>query len=439
MRIVNRSSQSIAAATEISSNRFDRASRLPSLTDAGWSLLSLNRRVFAAIDRDRIVPIFIMLAVGLRILFWAYTDRIWEDAIITLAPAKNFWEGYGLTHHIPEPRIYSFTSTISILVFLIGEPFGQAINLMRVLSLITAAGSIYFAARIMRHFGIHWLGQVVCLGYLATDHLQIFFGMAGMETQIATCIALGAIFFCLVGQPTWFGVFAGLALLARPEMLALVAIGFLYILNRHRWAVWKPAVVVLAIAGPWIAFTTLYYGSPIPQTIMVKSWLIGRPGFEQRLEYAANLWKQFAPFWEYLFVVDIPVPRFLPALVTGLTALCALLGLICVRVERLKLFVIAAVVFAFAAYLIRYTVNPYFMWYTPPFVALYFIIVAAGVSAIRRASVILACCVTAIITVAYAIPFVYALPLDRTIQKDSEVAVRTEVAKRLYQLIGETG
>ena len=124
MRIVNRSSQSIAAATEISSNRFDRASRLPSLTDAGWSLLSLNRRVFAAIDRDRIVPIFIMLAVGLRILFWAYTDRIWEDAIITLAPAKNFWEGYGLTHHIPEPRIYSFTSTISILVFLIGEPFG---------------------------------------------------------------------------------------------------------------------------------------------------------------------------------------------------------------------------------------------------------------------------------------------------------------------------
>jgi hypothetical protein len=437
MKIVNRPAHSIATATEISSNRFDRASRLPSLTDAGWSLLSLNGRVFAAIDRDRIVPIFIMLAVGLRILFWAYTDRIWEDAIITLAPAKNFWEGYGLTHHIPEPRIYSFTSTISILVFLIGEPFGQAVNLMRVLSLFTAAGSIYFAARIMRHFGIHWLGQVVCLSYLATDHLQIFFGMAGMETQIATCIALGAIFFCLVGQPTWFGVFAGLALLARPEMLALAGIGFLYVLYKHRWAVWKPAVMTPAIVGPWIAFTIFYYGSPIPQTIVVKSWLTGQPSFDQILEYIANLWKQFAPFWEYLFVVDIPVPRFLPALVTGLTALCALLGLICVRVERLKLFVIAAVVFAFTAYLIRYTVNPYFMWYTPPFVALYFIIVAAGVSAIRRASVILASCVTAIITVAYAIPFVYALPLDRTIQKDSEVAVRTEVGRQLDQLMGK--
>src|SRR3981189_3154479 len=196
MRIVNRPAQSIAAATEIASNHFERASRLPSLTDAGWNFLSLKRRVFAAIDRDRIVPIFMLLAVGLRILFWVYTDRIWEDAIITLSPARNFWEGYGLTHQIPEPRIYSFTSTISILVFLIGEPFGQAINLMRVLSLITAAGSIYFAARIMRHFGIHWLGQIVCLSYLATDHLQIFFGWVGAATQTASRFTLSAIFFC---------------------------------------------------------------------------------------------------------------------------------------------------------------------------------------------------------------------------------------------------
>ena len=77
------------------------------------------------------------------------------------------------------------------------------------------------------------------------------------------------------------------------------------------------------------------------------------------------------------------------------------------------------------------------MWYTPPFFALYFIIVAAGVSAIRRFSVILASCIAAVIAIGYAIPFVYALPLDRTIQKDSEIAVRTEVGKRLDRLMGK--
>ena len=158
-------------------------------------------------------------------------------------------------------------------------------------------------------------------------------------------------------------------------------------------------------SGPWIAFTTFYYGSPIPQTITVKSWLTGRPNFDQMLEYITNLWKQFAPFWEYVFVVDIPRPRFLPLLASSLTAICAILGMLFIRVERLKLYVIAAVVFAFVAYLIRYNVNPYFMWYTPPFVALYFIIVAAGVSTIQRVSVVLAMCVTAIIAVSYAIPF----------------------------------
>lgn len=407
------------------------------MTDAAHPASLKYRYALAAIDRDRIVPLFMFLAIGLRIIFWAYTDRVWEDAIITLSPARNFWDGYGLTHHVPEPRIYSFTSTISVLVFLIGELFGQAINFNRVLSLIASAASIYFAARIMRHFAIHWLGQLVCLSYLATDHLQIFFGMAGMETQIATCIALGAIYFCLIGRLIWFGVFAGLALLARPEMLALAAICFVYVLFKHRSAVWKPALIALAIVGPWLVFTTAYYGSPIPQTITVKNWLTGRPNLHQIVEYAANFWKQFAPFWEYVFVVDIPMPRFVPPLIVGLTAICAVLGLSFLRTERLQFLVIAAVVFTFAGYMIKFNVNPYFMWYTPPFVALYFIIVAAGVSAIRRFSVILASGIAAVIAIGYAIPFVYALPLDRTIQKDSEIAVRTEVGKRLDRLMGK--
>ena len=424
MITVNRSAPSLFART--SSPRF-----------SGEFLSRSYRHVFASILRDRITLAFVVLAVGLRILFWAYTDRIWEDAIITLSPAKNFWDGYGLTHHALEPRVYSFTSTISILVFLVGELFGQAVNLMRVLSLAAAAGSIYFAAHIMRHVGIHWLGQVVCLSYLATDHLQIFFGMAGMETQLATCVALGTIYFCIIGRLGWFGIYAGLALLARPDMLALTAICFLYVLFKHRAAAWKPIIITLAVVGPWIAFTTLYYGSPIPQTITVKSWLTGRPNLDQTLEYVSHLWKQLAPFWEYVFVVDIPVPHLIPPLVVGFTAMCAVFGLAFLRRERLKLFLIGAIVLAFAAYLIRYNVNSYFMWYTPPFVALYFILVAAGVSVIRRASVILATCIAAIIMIGYAIPFVYALPLDRTIQKDSEIAVRTEVGKQLDQLMGK--
>ena len=46
---------------------------------------------------------FVALAVIVRVVFWAFTHRVWEDALITLTVARNAWEGYGLTHHASEP------------------------------------------------------------------------------------------------------------------------------------------------------------------------------------------------------------------------------------------------------------------------------------------------------------------------------------------------
>lgn len=57
----------------------------------------------------------VVTAVLIRLAFWVYTDRIWEDALISATPARNVWEGFGLTHHASEPRVHSFTSDFTIL------------------------------------------------------------------------------------------------------------------------------------------------------------------------------------------------------------------------------------------------------------------------------------------------------------------------------------
>lgn len=374
---------------------------------------------------DGLVLVFVLVAVALRIIFWVYTDRVWEDALITLNPAKNLWAGYGLTHHALEPRVYSFTSMIAMLLSVIGEPFGQAINLIRFLSLVTAAGTIYFAAAIMRHFSMPTLAQFACLAFLAADHLQIFFGMAGMETQIATCIALATVFFCVTDRLIWFGVFAGLALLARPDMIIVDAICFVYLVLAKRWVLWKPALIAAAIIAPWITFTTLYYGSPIPHTITVKSFMNGPLSLDRSLSYASNLWKQFAPFWEFWFVKAVPVPELAPIVVVALTAVCALIGIFA-AVRQPRLLIVALIVLAFATYLIWFAINPYFMWYAPPFVAFYFILVAAGLAAVRRSSAALANVIGTIIAIAYSVPLAFTLPLDRIVQQDVEVGVRAK-------------
>src|SRR6185295_11098804 len=97
-----------------------------------------RRRVAEMVAREPLTLVFIGVAVATRVAFWAYTGRIWEDAIISLSPARNVWEGVGLTHHASEPRVHSFTSALGELVLIFGEAFGPGYGLtaMRIATLL---------------------------------------------------------------------------------------------------------------------------------------------------------------------------------------------------------------------------------------------------------------------------------------------------------------
>jgi hypothetical protein len=86
-------------------------------------------------------------------------------------------------------------------------------------SLASAAGAIYFAYRICLLLFLPWYAQVLILGYLATDHLQVFFGMAGMETQVATMLLLANAYYYLTSQWTKLGVATGASVICRPEFV----------------------------------------------------------------------------------------------------------------------------------------------------------------------------------------------------------------------------
>ena len=61
----------------------------------------------------------------LRLVFWVYTGRTWEDALITALHSENFYHGLGLTHfRIDDPRpLHGFTSPISVLLPLVADRF----------------------------------------------------------------------------------------------------------------------------------------------------------------------------------------------------------------------------------------------------------------------------------------------------------------------------
>ncbi len=291
----------------------------------------------------RVLAVAIVAAIGARLAFWLVTDRIWEDALITVTHARNLVAGLGLTHHPGEPVTHGFTSALSVLVPLVGEAVvqGSGIFVLRLVSLAASVLALVFAYRIAGRLKLGRWPTVLVLAYLALDQNQIFYGMAGMETQLAVAILLWSIDTVMAGRIIASGVSFGLALLVRPDFLIWDAVAGLDLLARFRSKALKAAVVAFAVVAPWLIFTTLYYGSPIPQTIIAKSGrfvtpppagvdVIGLVGWvvQSIAERVSALTLTFAPFYEDTLTTSAPLPLGLALFVTILMWLLVIKGVI---------------------------------------------------------------------------------------------------------------
>jgi hypothetical protein len=151
---------------------------------------------------------------------------------------------------------------------------------MKVVSAICGGICVWLGMRISQRLGLAFPVTLFIGGYLAIEHQQILFGMAGMETQMAVAAVLISIYSLFDFKPLLLGISLGLCMLARPDFCLWVAV-VVAIAGCHCWKQrdFRPmetiGLCLLLIYGPWIAFTTWYYGSPIPNTILAKAWGYG--------------------------------------------------------------------------------------------------------------------------------------------------------------------
>jgi hypothetical protein len=215
-----------------------------------------------------------ILAMAIRVLFWCYTGRVWEDTLITVLHSENCAQGLGLTHHASEPRVHGFTSPLSVLVPLAADVVhvGWGIPFIKLVSIFCGALSVFYvmAISIHPHFRLAAPLAVMAMGFVAFEHHHVFFGMSGMETQMVTLVLLMSIYYIIADRPVHLGISLGLCMLARPDFGFWTIIVGLYLLCRRPKRLLTVVPVALCVYGPWIVFTTLYYGSPIPNTLLAK-------------------------------------------------------------------------------------------------------------------------------------------------------------------------
>jgi len=338
-----------------------------------------------------------LFAVAVRLFFWYYTRRTWEDALITVQHAENAARGLGLNHDPIGPHVHGFTSALSVLVPLLGEWLhrGFGLPLLKLVSAICGGIAVWLAMSICRRLGMAFPATLLVGGYLAIEHQQILFGMAGMETQIAVAAVLFSIYSLLEMRAWSLGVALALCALARPDfcfwvVLVVALVGWRCWKRRD----WRPLETItfalLVMVGSWIAFTTWYYGGPLPNTILAKAWGFGR--WYAGLSASAlllQLWKRA------LFTFAILGPAYAGngsgfawfafephGVITGTVLGLAILGVLAaLNSKRLPAIAIAAFVLAYSAYYL-FLVSVIALWYCIPLAAITVLSAGMGLNAV---------------------------------------------------------
>lgn len=228
-----------------------------------------------------------IVAMLLRIFFWVYTQRYWEDALITCLHSENYASGFGMTHVRPgEPPLHGFTSPLSVSVPLIGDLMhvGFGVDFLKLVSIPAAALTVLFLLGIGIHSKVRLPGplMVLAMGYAAVEHHQILWGMSGMETQLSVLILIMSIYYTLAWKPVPLGISLGLCMLVRPDYAFWTIIVGVYALFKEPKQLLKIVPIALAVYAPWIIFTCIHYGSPMPNTIIAKG--LGYPKWWDKVD-----------------------------------------------------------------------------------------------------------------------------------------------------------
>jgi hypothetical protein len=403
---------------------------------------------------SRTLILIIASAVLIRLFYWIYTHRTWEDALITVLHSENFVRGLGLTHVKPgEPPLHGFTSPLSVLLPLLGDlvHVGFGLSFLKFLSALCGGIAAWLGARISLKLGLPPALALTAAAFLAFEHHQIMWGMAGMETQVATVAYLYSIYCFLYGNQWQKGLSLGFVMLARPDAAIWVAIAFTVELRRAwKSGTWRRLVAVLGgltlLYAPWLIFTLLYYGSPIPNTILAKS--VGSPSVFARMGKLPALGKLLLVARRFSTVISTLGPAYGGNgigfqhfwdhhMISRLAALLGILGAVAaLRKRHFEGLLVYAFLGAYSLYL-TFGPGTIYGWYTGPVAAVGIIGITYALRQMLEpfAAQRLRERVAAGVGVAYIASIVMILPAtmrsDKNIQRYVEDEGRAEIGRYL--------
>ena len=336
-------------------------------------------------------PLIILAIVGLGLLVRLINGpRPNDDAFITFRYVENITSGLGFVYNQGEKVLGTTTPLYTLLLSLLYFPFKTNLPwLGLLLNTLADCGTILW---------LGWLGKKFCppnlrgFEYVAPllFALSVFSSnwcIAGMETSLFSFLLISTFGLGIMGRTHLAAVAATLAVFCRPEGILMVGLALAAFWLMSRRFPWREALIIAGIGLPWLIFATLYYGNPLPQSLLAKGegvYIFEETGLSRLKPFSLIAWDN--PFGQ--FITNLQLPDGKRILLVGLIATLTFGGLIGLGAWRIwRVNKIAAVwaagfplLFNLAYILAQFRKVLIFDWYLVPLVPWYLLLIGLGLA-----------------------------------------------------------
>lgn len=241
-------------------------------------------------------PYLIVLIALIAILIrWNAGPRTIDDSYITYRYARNLLSNNGFVYNPGERVLGTTTPFYTILLTLIAIPLGGANadfpQIALILNSFIDGFTCFILYKLGRELRSPWVGYATALAW-AIAPFSVTFAIGGLETSVYVFLLLMTTYHYIIQGYRRSAFFAALAFLTRPDALILILPIILDLLFTA-WTIKIPlgkrfypshpnqkisrkvllqsfAIFILPILI-WMIFATVYFGNPLPHSILAKS------------------------------------------------------------------------------------------------------------------------------------------------------------------------
>ncbi len=199
-----------------------------------------------------------------------------DDSFITYRYARNILSGNGFVYNPGERVMGTTTPLFTFLMVALGSLTGGAQAPFPYLSMginmLADAATCILLWRLGKRAGSELAGAAAGLVW-AIAPFSVTFAIGGMETSLVVFLMTATMYTFVEKRYTLTGLCAILALLTRPDTILLVGPLFLersIRALRGERVHWREALVFFLPGLAWLAFSTWYFGTPVPHSVTAK-------------------------------------------------------------------------------------------------------------------------------------------------------------------------